>query len=143
MVCTLGLGVCSEFLFSFLPNDREFDILDIVANVAGSLSAVVMCSWYHRRMMDRRRQRRHHRGPSTGARVGLVDDMDTDETVDVELGATQKHAPASLEQRVDEWDENDPDEEIDDAGGQEQGRTTKGNALTRSGSSGDLGKRTE
>lgn len=105
VVCTLGLGVGSELVQGFLPNGRDFDLFDIVANVVGSLSAIGLCGWYHRRMMERRRQ----------SRYGLMDDG----TEDVELGGVNRNSSGdsevigpqesgvmSLEQEVDNWDEN-------------------------------------
>jgi VanZ family protein len=105
LVCTLGLGIGSEVIQGFLPNGRDFDLFDIVANVVGSLSAIGLCGWYHRRMMERRRQ----------SRYGLMEDG----TEDVELGGVgsssrreseimgpQESGVMSLEQEVDNWDEN-------------------------------------
>ncbi|KAJ5799621.1 uncharacterized protein N7518_001689 [Penicillium psychrosexuale] len=105
VVCTLGLGVGSEVVQGFLPNGRDFDIFDIVANVVGSVGAIGICNWYHRRMMERRRQ----------SRYGLTEEG----TEDVELGGVsgnprrdsevmgpQESGVMSLEQEVDNWDEN-------------------------------------
>jgi hypothetical protein len=105
LVCTLGLGLGSEIVQGFLPNGRDFDPFDIVANVVGSVGAVGICGWYHRRMMERRRQ----------SRYGLMEDG----TEDVELGGVhgvsrrdsdvmspQESGVMSLEQEVDNWDEN-------------------------------------
>lgn len=102
LICTLGLGVGSEVVQGFLPNDRPFDPFDIVANVVGSLGAVGLCGWYHRRMMDRRRKSRF------GVSDGGADD--------VELGVglsrgeeglgPQESGVMSLEQELDNWDEN-------------------------------------
>ncbi|KAJ5361022.1 hypothetical protein N7541_001866 [Penicillium brevicompactum] len=105
LVCTLGLGVGSEIVQGFLPNGRDFDPYDIVANVVGSVGAIGLCGWYHRRMMERRRQ----------SRYGLMDDG----TEDVELGGVERNSHhdsepmgpqesgvMSLEQEVDNWDEN-------------------------------------
>lgn len=99
IVCTLVLGVGSEFLQSFLPNDRDFDLYDIVANVVGSLAGLGLCSWYHKRMLERRRQ---HKSYNTVP--GQGDD-------DVELGEGQESGveetrPRTLEEEVDNWDEN-------------------------------------
>ncbi|KAJ5793655.1 hypothetical protein N7457_000254 [Penicillium paradoxum] len=105
VVCTLGLGVGSEIVQGSLPNGRDFDIFDIVANVVGSVGAVGLCGWYHRRMMERRRQ----------SRYGLMEDG----TQDVELGGVtggsardsetmgpQESGVMTLEEEVDNWDEN-------------------------------------
>ncbi|KAJ6143339.1 hypothetical protein N7471_002792 [Penicillium samsonianum] len=105
VVCTLGLGVGSEVVQGFLPNGRDFDLFDIVANVVGSVGAVGLCNWYHRRMMERRRQ----------SRYGMMEDG----TEDVELGGVtgnsrrdsevmgpQESGVMDLEQEVDNWDEN-------------------------------------
>lgn len=105
LVCTLGLGAGSELVQGFLPNGRDFDPFDIVANVVGSVGAIGLCGWYHRRMMERRRQ----------SRYGLMNDG----TEDVELGGVdgnshrgsdvmgpQESGVMSLEQEVDNWDEN-------------------------------------
>ncbi|CAG8197066.1 unnamed protein product [Penicillium nalgiovense] len=105
VVCTLGLGIGSEVVQGFVPNGRDFDLFDIVANVVGSLGAVGLCNWYHRRMMERRRR----------SRYGMTEEG----TEDVELGGVsgnsrrdseamgpQESGVMSLEQEVDNWDEN-------------------------------------
>jgi VanZ family protein len=113
VVCTGVLGVGSEFLQGFLANGREFDLYDLIANVMGSLVAIGLCSWYHKRMLERKRQKKGY---------GAVPGEDGDEE-DVELGvmgAAQQEegvAPAAvdgpaadrtrtLEEEVDNWDEN-------------------------------------
>jgi len=58
VVCTGIGGIGSEFLQDFLPY-RDFDALDIVANLAGSLCAVGVSALYHRRMLDRKRAARN------------------------------------------------------------------------------------
>ncbi|KAH8692691.1 putative VanZ domain protein [Talaromyces proteolyticus] len=104
LVCTLLLGVGSEILQAILPNGRIFDPFDIVANVVGSLGAIGLCGWYHRRMMERRRK----------ARIGALTDGGGAED-DIELGLSgnenhgigpQETGVTSLEQEVDNWDEN-------------------------------------
>lgn len=105
VVCTLVLGVGSEFLQSFLPNDRDFDIWDIVANVVGSLAGIGLCSWYHKRMLERKRQRKTYNA------------VPGEDTGDVELGEGHEtgvdDGPSrgrTLEDEVDNWDENAPDD---------------------------------
>ncbi|KAK2754065.1 hypothetical protein FQN54_007234 [Arachnomyces sp. PD_36] len=132
--CTVSLGVGSEIVQHFLNNGRSFDIFDIIANIVGSLGAVGLCSWYHRRMLERRRK----------ARFGtLVDGAATD---DVELGVNpssssglgaQESGTTTLEQEVDNWDENAVDnwEDGDDADGDGNGPKTPGS----SSADGDLG----
>ncbi|KAL2813492.1 hypothetical protein BDW59DRAFT_30743 [Aspergillus cavernicola] len=103
VICTLVLGVGSEILQGILPNDRSFDPFDILANVVGSLGAVGLCSWYHRRMLERRRK----------TRFGSLGEEGDD---DVELGmgpghhdgdlGPQESGVMNLEQEVDNWDEN-------------------------------------
>lgn len=111
VVCTLFLGIGSEFLQGFLPNGREFDLYDIVANIVGSLGALGLCSWYHKRMTERRRRgRRYDAVPGED-----VDDLELGEggiaAVDdgQEEGITSVAAnerTTTLEQEVDNWDEN-------------------------------------
>lgn len=102
VACTLVLGIGSEFVQSFLPNDRDFDIYDIVANVVGSLVGLGLCSLYHKRMLERRRQRKSYTA------------VPGEEDADIELGEGQETGIVSedltrgrtLEQEVDGWDEN-------------------------------------
>ncbi|KAL4906030.1 hypothetical protein BDW74DRAFT_177059 [Aspergillus multicolor] len=104
VVCTLALGVGSEILQGILPNGRSFDPFDLLANIVGSLGAVGLCSWYHRRMLERRRK----------SRFGSLGEGGDD---DVELGMSpghregeglepQENGVIDLEQEVDNWDEN-------------------------------------
>lgn len=104
VTCTLVLGIGSEFLQGFLPNDRDFDVYDIVANIVGSLAALLLCSWYHKRMLERRRQNKAYNA------VPGEDDADLElgeaggiESTGHETGVV--HAQ-TLEEEVDNWDEN-------------------------------------
>ncbi|KAM0348419.1 hypothetical protein ACHAPU_004391 [Fusarium lateritium] len=108
VVCTIVLGVGSEFVQSFLDNGREFDLYDIVANVIGSLLGVGLCSWYHKRMLERKRRRRYSAVP--GEDEGDVELGEGHETGVVE-GTTR---PRTLEEEVDNWDENQLDDEWDE-----------------------------
>ena len=98
VICTAVLGVGSEILQGLLPNGRIFDPLDIVANIAGSLAALGICSWYHKRMLDRKRQRKYTAVPG-------------DEDLELGEGASSRQESGvtdgpSLEEEVDNWDEN-------------------------------------
>lgn len=105
VTCTLILGIGSEFVQGFLPNDRDFDVYDIAANVLGSLAGLGLCTWYHVRMLERKRKRRNY-----DAVPGEIDD-------DVELGEGQESGvvdgpsrPTTLEEEIDNWDENADDD---------------------------------
>lgn len=150
LVCTLTLGVGSEILQGFLPNDRPFDPLDLVANLVGSLAAVGLNGWYHRRMLERRRNARYGSG-------GAGPYADGENPEDVELGLAghghdgeegderglgpQETGVMSLEQEVDNWDENavdtwDTEDGVDEAGpqeGQKPGTTHEGAVPTGEG----------
>ncbi|KAH9905960.1 VanZ domain protein [Xylariomycetidae sp. FL2044] len=129
VVCTLGLGIGSEFLQGFLPNGREFDLYDIVANVVGSLAGLGLCSWYHLRMLERKRQRRQYNA------------VPGEDETDLELGEGLGHQEegvttsttaggrgTTLEEEVDNWDENAVDNWDDDDGAEvEVGGTSRDN----------------
>lgn len=103
VTCTLILGIGSEFLQGFLPNDREFDVYDIVANIVGSLAALLLCSWYHKRMLERRRQNKAYNAvPGED-----VEDVELGEGDGHETGVVQAQTQTqTLEEEVDNWDEN-------------------------------------
>ncbi|KAI1456048.1 hypothetical protein F4805DRAFT_249279 [Annulohypoxylon moriforme] len=118
VVCTICLGVGSEFLQGFLPNGREFDPYDIVANVVGSIAALGLCSWYHLRMLERKRQRRQYNAvPGED-----VEDLELGEGVGAQeegvMSAAGTERAATLEEEVDNWDENAVDawDEAEDEG---------------------------
>ncbi|CAK7208962.1 hypothetical protein SCUCBS95973_000290 [Sporothrix curviconia] len=152
-VCTGGLGVGSEVIQGLLPNNgRVFDAMDIVANILGSLAALGLCSWYHKRMLERKRHRKYAAVPGEEGH-GDEDGLGDTSVVDIELGeragshsTTVLHdnserspaAPATkaavaaaaasassttaergttLEEEVDNWDENAEDNwDEDDTG---------------------------
>ncbi|KAG5985164.1 hypothetical protein E4U55_000800 [Claviceps digitariae] len=107
-VCTLCLGVGSELVQSILLSDRDFDMYDIVANVVGSLAGVGLCSLYHKRMLERKRNKKAYTAVPGG------------DEEDVELGSAQETGitvadvdplqARSLEEEVDNWDENAVDD---------------------------------
>ncbi|KAL4897023.1 hypothetical protein BDV59DRAFT_169585 [Aspergillus ambiguus] len=114
LVCTLALGIGSEILQGLLPNGRAFDPFDLLANLVGSLGAVGLCSWYHRRMLERRRKARFG---ALGDGAADNDDVGDDVELGLRRGDTHDSAAAgglgpqesgvmTLEQEVDNWDEN-------------------------------------
>lgn len=107
LVCTLGLGIGSEIVQGFLPNDRPFDPFDVVANVVGSLSAVGLCGWYHRRMLERRRKNRFGmmEGGTDDVELGVGAGAGGHTHVEDGLGP-QESGVTNLEQELDNWDEN-------------------------------------
>lgn len=140
LICTAGLGIGSEVVQGLLPNGRNFDPFDILANVVGSALALLMCSWYHRRMLERRRKNKHY------DIVPGEDDNSADQDIggerDVELGEGLGHSlneqevgsvPAdangqagaeatqskvtNVTEELDNWDENEEDWEDGPAGG--------------------------
>ncbi|KAJ1325751.1 polysaccharide biosynthesis protein VpsQ [Microdochium nivale] len=106
VVCTLGLGVGSEFLQAAIPNGREFDLYDIIANFVGSAAGLALCTWYHARMLERKRQDRYQSVPGQD-----VMDVELGEgAVDQEEGvATSTIRNKTLEEEVNNWDENGRD----------------------------------
>jgi VanZ family protein len=115
IVCTLVLGVGSEIAQGLLPNDREFDPWDVLANVVGSLAAIGMANAYSRRAAERRRRAKFAallgegtedlelgEGPGLGASGG--------ESAGQETGVVHR----SVEEELDSWDENIPDEGWDE-----------------------------
>lgn len=122
VICTLILGVGSEVAQGLLPNDREFDPWDVFANVLGSLGALGMANAYARRAAERRRRAKFAALLGEGdADVELGDGPGTGEGSG-ELRAQESGVvPRSVEDELDNWDENMPDdawdEDDDDAAG--------------------------
>ena len=116
LVVTFGLGLGSEVLQSLLPNGRNFDAIDIAANVVGSLAALGLCALYHKRMLERKRRRKGY---------GIVPQEGDDdlEMAGQEQGVVDVHAD---------------DEAWDDMGGEESGEG-EGNIMSSDGGAGDNG----
>jgi VanZ family protein len=119
VTCTLCLGLGSELVQGFLPNGRDFDLYDIVANVAGSLAGLGLCSWYHKRMLERKRSRKQYNavpGEDTGEDVELGETVFGGEHEEGVIVGEPESAPRTatsgggnsmtLEEEVDNWDEN-------------------------------------
>ncbi|EMD97508.1 hypothetical protein COCHEDRAFT_1125127 [Bipolaris maydis C5] len=101
-VCTLGLGFASEVIQGLLPIHRDFDYYDIVANVLGSLLALGLCNWYHKRMLERKRAARGYTAVAG------------DEERDIELGENVEGQESgvvrpTVDEELDRWDENAED----------------------------------
>jgi hypothetical protein len=111
--------VGSEFLQAVVPNGRNFDLFDIVANVAGSLAALGLCSWYHNRMLERKRLAKNYQAVS-----GDGEDLELGEGVGAqETGVTSGERAQTVEEEVDNWDENAVDawDEEEHATGTDEG----------------------
>ena len=132
IICTAGLGIGSEFVQALLPtNDRVFDPFDILANVVGSTLALVLSSWYHKRMLERRRKNKHYDivpgeepGDEADVELGLVREEGADDVLVVANGLVQGQAQAGagaaktdVTQELDNWDENAEDWDEEPAGG--------------------------
>ncbi|KAK4224578.1 hypothetical protein QBC38DRAFT_485268 [Podospora fimiseda] len=142
IVCTACLGIGSEFLQGFLPNGRDFDLYDILANLVGSLSGLGLCSWYHKRMLERKRVRRYTVVPGEDGdeedlelgesrRLAGDDHEDNGQEEGVIAGSSvppanaviaqskvPAAAPTTLGEEVDNWDENEIDNwDDEDEGG--------------------------
>ena len=97
-------------------NDRDFDPYDIVANFVGSVPALLLSSWYHKRMLERKRASKNY---------NLVPGDDENGEHDVELGETSRHdeeqetgvvqpPQPTVSEELDNWDENADDWEEDE-----------------------------
>ncbi|KAK4676090.1 hypothetical protein QC764_508970 [Podospora pseudoanserina] len=153
-ICTVGGGIGSEILQGLLPNGREFDPYDVVANLVGSLGAVGLCSWYHKRMLERKRQRRYGGEGGAGEELerlhdGEEEDLELGEGLGLgrsfdgqqEQGVTTAAAAAaateergkSLEEVVDDWDENEVDNWDDEEEEEEESEEDIGGAASGAG----------
>ena len=123
------MGIGSEIIQGLLPvssrvkivvgqltdcwqNGRDFDPYDILANVAGSSAAIGLSSWYHKRMLERKRQTKQYAtvpGDDADLDVELGEGVGPQET-----GVTHDAPNRTLEEEVDNWDENAEDWEDED-----------------------------
>ena len=120
LVCTAGIGIGSEIVQGFLPNGRDFDPFDIVANVVGSALALLLCSWYHKRMLERRRRNKHYDmvpGDEEDVELGEGVGISSQETGVIPAEANGQADAAgdktNVTQELDNWDENAEDWEED------------------------------
>ncbi|KAI5305908.1 hypothetical protein KEM56_002906 [Ascosphaera pollenicola] len=137
VVCPGILGIGSEIVQGLLPNGRVFDLWDIGANLIGCAAALGTCVWYHRRMLERRRVNRF--GSTSphgdeedddlelGQRAPLAQNQDPDDGTGAlgpqETGVVsstptpprpQSNPKQTMEQELDNWDENAEDEDDDE-----------------------------
>ncbi|KAG9880435.1 hypothetical protein KCU94_g20487, partial [Aureobasidium melanogenum] len=105
VACTVALSIGSEIVQGLLPNGRDFDPYDILANVVGSLLALLACSWYHKRMLERRRAARNYQ-----VVPGEDQDIELGEsTAGQETGVMSSSDPPNVTEELDNWDENAED----------------------------------
>ncbi|MCJ1477100.1 hypothetical protein MMC13_005771 [Lambiella insularis] len=118
LVCTIVLGVGSEFLQAIVPNGRIFDPLDIAANLIGSSLALALCTWYHGRMLERKRRRKLEG-------YGLLGPGEGDEDLELGEGGGSRQE-IGVEDRIEDDDETG--EAWDEIGGSEGGDVDAGKA---------------
>jgi len=125
VVCTVVLGVGSEVVQGFVPNDRSFDFYDILANIVGSLAALGICSWYHKGMLERKRRAKQYH-ILTGDEEG--GDVELGGIEPQESGVTDATPGPTIEEEVDNWDENAEDawDDEDITAGGEAAKTPSG-----------------
>ncbi|KAL9600990.1 MAG: hypothetical protein Q9219_002812 [cf. Caloplaca sp. 3 TL-2023] len=111
LVVTFTLGLGSEAVQVLLPKSRNFDPANIAANVLGSLSALALCTIYHKRMLDRRRQRKGY---------GVV--PQDGEGEDLELGPSERQETGVVD-AGEQWDDIHGESSADG-----DGRLTPGSA---------------
>lgn len=81
---------------------REFDLYDIVANVSGSVLALALCNWYHKRMLERKRAARGY-----AAVAGDEDrDFELGESIDDQESGVIR---PTVDEELERWDENAED----------------------------------
>ncbi|KAL9053199.1 MAG: hypothetical protein Q9162_004930 [Coniocarpon cinnabarinum] len=92
-------------------NDREFDYLDIVSNIVGSLLGLGLCTVYHRRMLERRRASKPYHTVSGDEEAG-PSSMELDENMSrQESGVTSSgQRESTIDEELENWDENAADE---------------------------------
>ena len=148
-MCTAGLSIGSEVVQGILPNGRDFDPYDILANVVGSTIAILLSTWYHKRMLERRRKNKHYdivpgeepaeedegeRDVELGEGIGREQETGIVAAADVggqaQAGAGAQSKPANVTEELDNWDENaeDWDEEPTSGGGAEGQKTPASSA---------------
>ena len=103
---TLITSTLSELLLPLVNSTSVFEPLDILANVLGSLTALGLNGWYHKRMLSRKREKKNrysalatddHDDPE-----GADGDADLDHGLDIERGDAEELSDLeSPERRAD------------------------------------------
>jgi hypothetical protein len=79
---------------------RDFDYYDVLANVLGSVSALALCNWYHKRMLERKRAARGY------AAVAGDDGVELGESI---AGQESGVVRPTVDEELERWDENAED----------------------------------
>ncbi|KAJ4365719.1 hypothetical protein N0V83_008339 [Neocucurbitaria cava] len=88
--------------FFLLTIHRDFDYYDIVANVSGSLLALAICNWYHKRMLERKRAARGY--------AAVAGEEDRDIELGESLGGQESGVVRpTVDEELERWDENAED----------------------------------
>ncbi|KAK5130820.1 hypothetical protein LTR08_001654 [Meristemomyces frigidus] len=142
VVCTAGLSIGSEVVQALLPNGRDFDPYDILANVVGSTLAILLSTWYHKRMLERKRKNKHYdivpgeepaeddEDVELGEGVGRgLGDQETGTVPAVDAGGQAQagagaQSKASVTEELDHWDENAEDWDEPTSSGSAEGQKT-------------------
>ena len=143
-ICTLLLAVGSEIAQGLLPNDRDFDPWDVLANVLGSLLAVTIANQYHKRAAERRRKAKYlalgqedldEEDLELGEGPGLssnTDELGRSPQPPQETGTVAIPPAKTVEEELDNWDENIPDEPWEEDDDDAHGKDTKMTPATSS-----------
>lgn len=117
VVCTVFLGLGSEVAQGLLPNDRQFDPWDVLANVLGSLAALGVANAYHKRAAERRRRAKFAAllGEGGGEDLELGEGPGVGGAANGDIGGPSAQETGvvsrSVEEELDNWDENMPDDD--------------------------------
>lgn len=86
-----------------------FDPFDILANIVGSVAAVLLSSWYHKRMLERKRRAKHYQAvPGEDLDVELGENVHNGGEGGQESGVVREGM--TVEEELDNWDENAEDD---------------------------------
>ena len=121
-----------------LPNGRDWDPYDVLANVLGSLLAIGVAGWFHRRSAERRRLAKYsvlataegEENIELGVAAGshdLESGLAPQENGVIATRTDSLNTPMkTVEEELDNWDENAEDEDAwsDDGTGKEDTKAT-------------------